>query len=498
MKSEHLNRIMKLLMLPKIAAAFGLVVFTASLPAQEKPRDILPHSTVSATNAPPATSAGLVNDWLRSSTFTNLDLGGQFRARFEHKEHVAILGESGAADFRAGGVTTDNTYLLLREKIHLGYAPASWFTAFVEGRDSSSQRDQRDPNPESDSFDLHQAWVKLGDPKEFPLTVKVGRQELIYGDERLIGAYGWNNLERVFDAAKVRYENQKLWVDLFGGRVVLPNANTFNEVNDYDWLSGVYASTLLVPKQTTELYFLSRNVTAGSTGEITSTTPTGGVTPRDIYTLGLRFKSLPGQLGGWDYEGELAGQLGDYAVTATSPRLDQEALAAHVAGGYTWTEAWGTPRLGLEYNYSSGDSSTNDSKHETFDNLFPTNHKFYGYMDFFSWENVHDFRVASSLKPLKQLTLTLDYHAFWLADTHDYFYQVNGIARKTGGYGINPNAGGYVGSEIDLVATWAATSYANLQVGYGHFCIGDYVKNSLSANGSTDADFVYVQMLVNF
>src|SRR6266446_618123 len=112
-----------------------------------------------AASAPSQPSSGLVNDWLReqSPAFTNLDLGGQVRARFEHKEHFAIPGQSGTADFRASGVDTDNTYLLVRERIHLGYSPSPWLAAFVEARDSSSQKDDRNPNPESDRFDLNQA-----------------------------------------------------------------------------------------------------------------------------------------------------------------------------------------------------------------------------------------------------------------------------------------------------------------------------------------------------
>jgi hypothetical protein len=479
------------------------IVLAAMLPpgalAQDK-ADVAPSASSMDTPSPVVQSAGLINDWLRNQSpiFKPFDLGGQFRVRYEAKEQMAIVGIPNSVDFRTGGTTTDNEYWLFREKVHLGYTPCDWFTAFVEGRDSAAQGDLRNPNPETDVFDLHQAYVTLGNAKEFPLTAKVGRQEIVYGDERLIGASDWNNVMRVFDAAKLHYEIEKLWVDLFGGRVVLPNDHHFNEPNNYDWFSGIYASTLLIPRQTTEMYFLSRNVSAGSTQQITTTTPTGGPSPRDIYTVGLRFKSLPGQFGGWDYEGEFAGQFGNFAYTATSPRLNQEAFAAHVAGGYTWTNAFGTPRLGLEYNYSSGDSSTNDNKHQTFDNLFPTNHKFYGYMDFFSWQNMHDVRVAASIKPLKKLTVTLDYHNFWLANTHDYFYQVSGLPRRTGGYGINPDAGSYVGSEVDLVGAYAITSYASVQAGYGHFFTGDYVKNTLESVGSSDANWVYVQLQVNF
>ena len=65
---------------------------------------------------------------------------------------------------------------------------------------------------------------------------------------------------------------------------------------------------------------------------------------------------------------------------------------------------------------------------------------------------------------------------------------------------INANYSSYVGSEVDLIAGYAITRFAQLEVGYGHFFVGDYVKSSLSsaAFGSKDADYIYVQFNVNF
>ncbi len=460
------------------------------------------------TPAPaPPPSAGLLNDYLReqNSAFSAWDIGGQERVRFEYRSGMAVAGTPGAVDFSRQ--SPDNDFLLLRTKVHLGYnSPCNWFSIYAEGRDSRDLNDKRRVagtgyKPEEDTFDLQQAYVRLGDAKTFPLTAKVGRQELVYGDERLVGAFDWSNLGRVFDAAKLRYETADVWVDVFSGRVVIPRDDTFNTVNDYDWLSGIYASTkTLIPKQETQLYFLARNVGAQSPTAFATNPPAlfplAG--PRDIYTVGLRLKSLPGQFKGWDYEAELAGQFGRFKTSATSPSLRQEAFAAHVAGGYTWTKAWGTPRVGLEYNFASGDSNTNDATHGTFDNLFPTNHKFYGYMDFVSWQNIHNVRLATSAKPAKDLTLTLDYHLFWLADTQDSLYAVNGTARSGSGYGINSGYDSFVGSELDLVASYAVKRWATVQAGYGHFFRGDYVKQSLAASGSKDADWIYLQAVVNF
>lgn len=453
-------------------------------------------NTMSAV-APP--SAGVLNDWLRkeSSAFDVWDIGGQVRARWDDKKYFAAPGQPGAVDFSKKG-DANNSFLLMREKLHVGYTPAPWMSVYVEGRDSSTSGDDRNPNPEQDSADIHQAFVRLGGTKEFPVSLKIGRQELIYGDERLVGNSDWLNVPRTFDAAKLRYERNGSWIDAFVSRVILPDDNEFNESNDYDTFWGLYGSTRsLVPKFETQLYFFGRNVEkesplAHGVGQPPFRT---GATPRDVYTIGARVKSLPDALGNFDYSTEIAGQLGNFSTAGV--RRDHEALAAIVNGGYTWKDAPGSPRVGLEYCFASGDRNSKDGTHETFDNLFPSNHKFYGYMDFVSLQNIHDARFTASAKPLKNLTVALDAHGFWLAETGDFFYQSNGGARSSGGYGMKSNAGNYAGSEVDLSASYV-WKFATAQAGYGHFFVGDYISDSLGNKISRDADYVYLSVTLNF
>ena len=474
-------------------------------------------TTATPTPAKPAgPSAGLLNDYLRkqSTSFQDWDFGGQVRARYEMKENFAAPGQPGAIDFRETGGNPHNDYLLLREKVHVGYSQ-SWFGVYAEGRDSSSSGDDRDPNPEADQFDLHQGYITIGNAKEFPLTLKAGRQELVYGDERLIGNGDWSNIPRAFDAAKLRYEGRHGWVDGFVSRPVLADNHSFNLANEYDTFSGLYASTkTLIPKQESQAYFLARNTDAHSPFAHQKDTPqAGGPSGRDIYTTGIRIKSLPNQLAGWDYGAELFGQFGRYqenAATITASKAkqsqSQEAFGAYLGGGYTWTNLSYTPRVGVEYNYASGDSDPTDDKHETVDNLFPTNHKFYGLMDFVSLQNIHNVRFMTSIAPAKNFTLSCDFHLFWLADTADFFYTVAG-GRRAGaapgsgkGYGLNPGYDSFVGSEIDLVATYKIKPWAITQVGFGHFFTGQYIDQSLSAPGygSADANYVYLQSTLNF
>ena len=460
--------------------------------------------------APVRPSQGFLNDYLRKDDpyMAAWDIGAQLRLRYEVKDNFVIAGSPGSLDFRANNADVDNSYLLTRVRPRVGYT-GQWFSAMVEGRHSSSTGDDRNPNPESDGpIDLHQAFVTIGNHKEFPLSVKLGRQELSYGDERLVGAFAWNNIGRTFDAAKLRWQNPWFSAEAFTSRLVVPDDNNFNMSNEYEMFSGIYATTKKVPKQSTDIYLLARNANAQSPAlQLGALVPTPSA--RDIYTIGLRGKSNPGELGNWDYTYELMAQFGhfnDTALPAATASLSHEAYALFASGGYTWSEMSMTPRVGVEYNFASGDSNPTDGKHETFENLFPTNHKFYGFMDFVSLQNIHNVRLQTSIKPLPRLTLLLEGQFFWLADTSDNFYAVTG-ARRGGiaatpgtGYGINPSYSSYVGSEIDLVATYQVSPHITVEAAYCHFFRGDYVKQSLSAAafGSTDANYFYLQTNFSF
>ena len=204
----------------------------------------------------------------------------------------------------------------------------------------------------------------------------------------------------------------------------------------------------------------------------------------------------------------MIGQFGHFnnsaALLAANKSQEHLAYAWILQGGYTWKDTAWKPRLGLEYSHGSGDSNAGDKKHETFENLFPTNHKFYGYMDFVSLQNIHDVRLSYSLKPTAKTSVALEGHSFWLANTSDSFYNVGGAARAGSapnsgtGYAINPGYGSYVGSEIDLIAGYTPTKYLSFEAGYGHFFRGDYVKSTFSRAGSRDADFIYLQSTLSF
>ena len=213
---------------------------------------------------PPAPFPGFINRYLSSlNGYTNhWNIGGADRERYVAYEGYAVAGKAGSADFRNQGASVDNQYLLSRIRLHVGYFD-DWWSAYAEAESSLADGDHRAAyanapavlntsktigyGPESDEIDLHQGFFTVGNTNEFPLMVKVGRQELVYGEERLIGAFDWNNIGRSFDAAKVRWLNDWGSVDLFTGMPVVPVDGRFDLPNTQDWFSGAYATIAKFP-----------------------------------------------------------------------------------------------------------------------------------------------------------------------------------------------------------------------------------------------------------
>jgi hypothetical protein len=450
----------------------GAILFAAESEANTKP------------------SAGIINDLFREkfSAASVWDIGGQFRMRSEAKD----AGSFPNRDF-VQNPGHSNDYFLFRTKMHLGWTPAKWITAFVEGRDAHDVSDNRIV-PENDKLDLYQAYVRLGDPERFPLSLKAGRQELIYGDQRYIGNSDWSNIGRSFDSVKLRFQNKTFWLDAFVGRPVLPQDGRFNNANNYDWFSGLYGSTRRIASwQDTEIFILALNVGARSLA-------VGGSSPRDIYTIGTRWKSLPDKLGNWDYGFEVASQFG--SIQQKGKRLEHRAYALDVSGGHTWKKGFGAPHLGLGFDFGSGDSNPADSRNGTYELLFGTNHRYYGNMDLVGLRNMYIPKIEGSLKPAKKITVSAEWLGFWLVDTADFLYPESGIGRNQNGYGRHPGYSSYVGQEFDVLVDWRPVAWGQVRTGYGRFFIGDYIRqsiNSVPANGkAVDANWLYMQVSMDF
>lgn len=499
----------------------GLAALCAALPVQAQ-----------YSPAPPRPYPGLVNDKLRASDpyMNQWNVGVNIRGRYEGKFGAGFTAAGSNNDFRneaAGSARdTENEYYLTRVMPRVGYT-AKWYEVFTEFRSSDSIDDERGDNAAGAARDrlltetdnganLHQAYVFVGNHKEFPLSAKVGRQELVYGDQRQLGHFRWNNNARAFDAVKLRAQNQWFGVDAFTGAVVQNDDHNFNKSHpDTDLFSGLYFNFPTVGSFTkhslVEAFFYNRDVDRDSATEDFSGVPVPFRNPakQDLNVFGLRLKSKPNTLGAWDYTLEAMKQTGDRATTGPAAPvaatrgaalLDHSAEALVAQLGYTWSEPAWQPRLSFTYSYASGDDNAADGKSGTFQNLFATTHLHYGYMDLSSLQNLHDFRTALTFKPHPTVTVALEHHYQLLADTADAWYNVAGVARG-GVYAAPPaNISDELGHEFDLVVGYYPKIWLHLELGLSYYARGDFIKQSITAaeGGSQDASYVYFQTTLNF
>jgi hypothetical protein len=494
---------------------------------------ILGFSTASACAqyippSPPGPVPGAIDSYLVASdpSFKAWDIGVNERLRYEDKNGAGTTHAGSNFDFDSTPPTTNsNQYWLSRLMPRVGYT-GDWMSAAVELRSSYSFGDDRytaaSPGKnlaENDGpLQLQQAYVTIGNLKEFPLTVKVGRQELNFGDQRLVGAAMWLDIPHTFDAVKARYQNTFLGIDLFSADLVYVREDHFEESNSQDRLSGAYVDLPGLSKnEVVEFYLFARNVSRGILTDNWSLVPAPFrfTAPQDTYTLGVHAKSKAGAYTPWDYGIEGIYQFGDrtaifpatpLATALKAPRLDQGAWAFILQGGYTWKESLWFPRLALIVSCASGDRNSTDTSSQTFMNLLPSNHGLYGAMDLSSLQNIEDYRLSFSVKPSATTSLALDVHQQYLQNTHDYWYNVAGVPRNTPGaaagsgkgFGINPGYSSNLGHEIDAIGGWTVAKGLLLEGGVGHFFRGDYVKESLRVVGSKDANYCYIQATLNF
>jgi Alginate export len=357
------------------------------------------------------------------------------------------------------------------------FKPSDAVRFYIQGQDAREIASDRPDVPgalgaEGDNpFDFRQAWLEIGGGRVSPWSLKAGRQVLLYGDQRLVGPLEWSTLSRTFDAVKLRYDSgDGLWIDAFVSSVVIPDRNDFDESDHDSIFSGIYAHILKTGSQDTEVYLLHLDDRDRDD---------------DFITLGTHWKSTPGALVKWDYEAEFAYQTG-----AAGGR-DLSAFASYVEAGYTFGHPW-KPRVSLEYSYGSGNDNAADGDQGAFQNLFPTNHPHYGYMDLFSWRNMHNVVLHLSAKPCAKFRAGLDFHAFWLADTADAWRRANG---RTEVRPVNAGAGSFAGSELDCLLTWSPCANLTLTAGYSHFFGGQYLKDTSARN---DADFACVMTGIRF
>ncbi|MGD0681282.1 MAG: alginate export family protein [Terracidiphilus sp.] len=360
----------------------------------------------------------------------------------------------------------DAVYVLTRVWGGLEIRPAKNLTAYIQFVDAhalglplyyvaSNQRDV---------FDGRQAFVEYHAKN---VKIIAGRQELRYGNERLVGISNWTNTSRTWDGFVGRI-GDKNRLDLFSTSVVAIHSSSLDKHGAGLTFHGAVGTiTTWVPHTVIQpfVYFraLPRVASLQSTyGTETEWTPGAEISGK--YPVGFYFDML----------GAL--QRGSYANDTIS------AAAGIVKAGYYGQKIPWKPRLAGEYDYASGNPNMTSSSTRigTFDQQYPSNHNAFGLTDLFGFQNIKQERINLDMAPAKKLTLLFQQEWLQVSTVHDSVYSGSGSAK------VKPPTSGFtsvdIGKEFDASGQYAfARNNLTLNVGVGHFFPGTLMQKASSA-----------------
>jgi hypothetical protein len=368
---------------------------------------------------------------------------------------------------------------LNRLRWNLSLLPASWLQFRFQMQDSRAAGKALKPYapPFQDTFDLRLAYLELGGSEKSPAAIRIGRQEINLGEERLVGSSGWANTARSFDAARLSLHWGKYRLEAFAA---FPVALHDGDVGDHvpgNNIYGLYGTfDNVVPGSKIEPYLFWRlnqrlKTEFGETGNLNFT------------TAGIRWSGkLPRRL---DYSIEMARQQGSLGADRI------QAWAGHWALGYTVARTW-SPRLISEFNYASGDRNAKDGRRQTFDTLFPSAHDKHGLADQVGWKNILHYRTGLEFKPARKWTAAYKFGAYWLADPHDALYGSSGVAVVRNPAGV---AGRFVGTELDGMVGYSFSKQLQIGAGFGHLFTGTFLNRTTPGKGYSYPYFMFTAAL---
>ena len=474
---------------------------------------------------------------LDADGFVYLTLGGDMRQRFEHYSGFGL--GNGSVDGKA------NSYYLARYLLYLDLQVGEAFRFFFQAKSNTElgRRDGARPGIDRDDFDVHQAFFDVRLPlgkatqtnagatsasatdtppapsEDTTLLIRLGRQELAYGADRLIDIREGPNVRQSFDAARISLENTSYKVDAFYARQVATNKGIFDDGYDLNQaiLWGVYS--------TIDLPFLRR--------------PNSGDVPQiDLYYLGFDRQNaafnqsaartgplpVPGHETRHSVGGRVHGKvfpLGDGLLTGEF-HYDVEGLYQFGTFGDADISAWGMffdlgyyfkalpfgPNVSLRYDLTSGDSHRGDGTLGTFNPLFPRG-AYFSEPGFIGPNNLIVLHPVIDWHLHKALGLSTTVLGYWRQDTGDGIYNEGGFPSMPGApnaqlpAGANvPGGARFVGTEANALMEWGINRHLTFDLSYSHFFAGSYARDlaafTHTPGGRDGQSFDYVAAWLTF
>ena len=381
-------------------------------------------------------------------------LSAQIRPRFEYRNGAyrpLVEGESPA-------ILTNN-----RVRLNFDYKHSDRLHLYVSLQNVNvwGQAQQVQAVDRTGGMSVFEAYAEF--PLVNTLSAKVGRQVIALDDDRIFGSLDWHPAGRSHDAVNLNWTPSEKWTlrGFFAynqsGSTTTPtlNVNTPSGQNftpgwgqDYQHLQALHAHYSISEAHQLSLLFANLGYRTDDSAD------------QNMQTFGAHYTGKSNQL---SYGASAYMQTGKNATGA-----DKSAYMFAVNAGYKFSPIFG---LTAGVDYLSGNASDDTSgKDKKFNPFSGTNHKFYGFMDYY-YVGAPGSKAAPSaglLNPYLTANVRTGEKSN-LSATFHYFapaakFEVGG--KKHSSYG----------SEIDLVYNLKVQPFIGLQVGYSTYFANDGTK----------------------
>jgi len=394
---------------------------------------------------------------------------------------VALRSELDGRDF--SNDTHPLTFASLRTRLGVEKSFEDRVLLYIQLQDSRVFGFESSTLSNSKNLDLHQGFLKLNKLFDWDWTIQAGRFEVSYGTQRFFGAVGWHFVGRSFDGVRFGIAPEKYGIEMFALTVresVSYISNAAPEVYPYPQeptpshsIYGIWKKTKFDDDNKLHVFGyweINRSKIGGDTSRL------------NMPTLG---GSYWGGFGRVSTIIEAAYQFGDFIGKDISAYLIS--VSAYYKAGIT--------NVGIGADILSGTNpDDSDTKMNTFQATYGTNHKFYGYMDYFiniplNTMNLglNDYYITSYFKPQE---------SNWSFGANIHQFMSNKSAEITLPGNSSPTSENTFGQEIDLIVKYSIIKGTTLEWGGSVFFSSGLMKHMFAPREDM-AYWTYVMIVAN-
>jgi hypothetical protein len=373
-------------------------------------------------------------------------------------------------------------------------------------------------NTKNSDIDLDLAYVTMKEFMYSPLTLTVGRQELHFGNDMIVGDRDTNNnvsnaspfngiagawprdpdlsARKSFDAIRATLNYDPLVIDLVAAEVIRTVLNVDSSENLY----GINANYAVNKKNNVEGYWFERRRGRKNTSPSTMNNKVD-----TTHNLGARIVSR--QIENLTYQLEVAFQLGTRlnAAGVAIPTQRRRAWALETAATYDLKNvkriAKYSPTLTMLYSYFSGNRGSGEKNNSAWDPMYENQTSGNIANLLFPQSNAHVLGGILSAKPVEDVILKGEYYAYWWDKRFS-----NGQPLLPGsaltGEALSMTNNKFAGQEIDLTATYAYTEDVQFSLMGGIMLPGSsfakYATGTAVGSSRNPAEEVIGSMKVTF